>query len=133
METKQLLKEASDLIKDLTDTIKDLKKENNNLSTENETLKEASEREKVARILEERSLVSYEKIASLRDGRIKKEEFERLKHLTEFETIDSNYEKNSSFDMSTSSFSNHSLDSVEKRREERAEQFYNGLQNIINK
>lgn len=129
---KELFKEASDVIDELVEKLACVQNENEKIKTELLELKEASERKKIADILEEKSLTSMRKIASLREGTLEKQEFERLKIIAESNILDSNFEhetKIATYDNVLET----PMDALERRRQERAEILYNELQSIIYK
>jgi len=129
---KELFKEASDVIEELIEKMANIQEENEQMRIELLELKEASEREKVAAILEERSLTSMSKIASLRNGSLSKEEFERLKIIAESNILDSNFEYDKETKIATDyNIPETPMESLERRRQERAEMLYNDLQNFI--
>lgn len=129
---KELFKEASDVIEELVEKVANIQEENEKMRIELLELKEASEREKVAAILEEKSLTSMSKIASLRNGSLNKEEFERLKIIAESNILDSNFEHNKETKIATDyNVPETPMEGLERRRQERAEMLYNDLQTII--
>ena len=91
---KDLLKEASDIITNLLEENKNLKLENTSLSKEANNYKGTLEREKIASVLEEKNLVPYEKIVSLKEGNLSIEEVDKLRALANLDTsmISANYE-----------------------------------------
>lgn len=134
--TKELFKEASDIINELIEEVSDTRKRNQELENDLQKYKEASEREQIAKILEERSLTSMAKIASLRDGTISKTELEKLKIVADSNLIESTFEHSNSSITKVAEereIPDYTLEAMEARREQRAELLYNSLQQMSNR
>jgi hypothetical protein len=106
--------------------------ENDRIRIELLQYKEASEREKVANILEEKSLTSMAKIASLRNGSMDTQEFERLKIIADSNIIDSNFEHQREV-KTAQDLPDSPLEQMERRRQDRTEKIYNDLQSMLNR
>lgn len=131
--TKELFKEASDVIDELIEKVASKEEENEQLRIELLNYKEASEREQIATILEEKSLTSMAKIASLRNGSLDSKEFNRLKTIANSNLVDSNFEYGNTQVKVAEDKPETPIEALERRSQERREQIYNGLQNIIHK
>jgi hypothetical protein len=70
------------------------------------------------------------KIASLRNGSLDPEEFERLKTICKANLIDSNFDYKREEKVAEDKIET-PMESMERRSQERREQIYNGLQSII--
>lgn len=81
----------NELIKEAMETISSLVTSVEQLTNENLFLKKKIEREKVASELEIRGLVTYEKIASIKDNTISDKEFEEVKDLLKIDPYSSNF------------------------------------------
>ena len=127
-----LFKEASEVIDELIEKVASANNENDQLRTELQQYKEASEREKIAKTLEEKSLTSMAKIASLRNGTLDKDEFEKLRYIANSNILDSNFEIDKDQKIAEDKMET-PLEAMERRKNERAEMIYESLQNIINR
>ena len=81
----------NELIKEAMETISSLVTSVEQLTNENLFLKQKIEREKVAAELEVRGLVTYEKLASIKDNTISDEEFKEMKDLLKIDPYSSNF------------------------------------------
>ena len=118
----ELLKEASDIINKLVLQNMELQKANSSMKDELDQYKFDVEREKVADALEEKSLVSYNVLESLRSGNISNDELSKLKLLAENSENLSSFEedKNASEPAPQNELAKYSFNAIDQRRNDRA-------------
>lgn len=130
--TKDLIKEAHDLISELLEKVASLENELGDKDKSVAALKKLNEQEKLASILEEKGNVSYEKIIALRKGEVSDTEFQKLKQLSEVEPLQ-NFERIEEEKVASNELFEKAINSVEFRKQARAEAAYDALQSIINR
>lgn len=127
-----LIKEANDIVEQMTGEIVSLKEKYASIEKELNEFKEAAEREKIADILDEKSLVPYEKVVAYREGKLSKEENESLKSLAQINVDYISHEHQPTTKTASFDFREASEEASSLRRQQRAERLQEELESLKN-